>query len=51
MSLAGRPLLERAGTYQALRDEAIGVLRAANETPGAFRVTSPYRLIRLTVTA
>jgi SAM-dependent methyltransferase len=51
MSLAGRPLLERAGTYPALRDEAIGVLRAANETPGAFRVTIPYRLIRLTVTA
>jgi SAM-dependent methyltransferase len=47
MSLAGRPLLERAGTYAALREEAIGVLRAGNEDPAAFRVTSPYRVIRL----
>jgi|SRR3954447_21156790 SAM-dependent methyltransferase len=47
MSLAGRPLLERAGTYPALREEAIGVLRDANEDAGAFRVTSPYRVIRL----
>jgi len=43
MSLAGRPLLERAGTYAALREEAIGVLRESNEDPGRFRVTSPYR--------
>jgi SAM-dependent methyltransferase len=47
MSLAGRPLLERAGTYAALREEAIGVLREGNEDPDRFRVTSPYRLIRL----
>jgi SAM-dependent methyltransferase len=47
MSLAGRPLLERAGTYAALREEAIGALRAGNEDPAAFRVTSPYRVIRL----
>jgi SAM-dependent methyltransferase len=50
MSLAGRPLLERAGTYPALREEAIAVLRAGNEAPDAFRVTSPYRMIRLAVT-
>jgi hypothetical protein len=25
------------------------LLRAGNEDPGAFRVTSPYRVIRLTV--
>jgi SAM-dependent methyltransferase len=47
MSLAGRPLLERAGTYPAIREEALGVLRANNEDPAAFRVTSPYRIIRL----
>jgi SAM-dependent methyltransferase len=47
MSLAGRPVLEQAGTYATLRAEAIGVLRAANEDQGAFRVTSPYRVIRL----
>jgi SAM-dependent methyltransferase len=47
MSLAGRPLLERAGTYPVLREEAIGVLRAGNEDPAAFRVTSPYRVVRL----
>jgi hypothetical protein len=51
MSLAGRPVLERAGTYAALREEALGVLRAGNEAPGGFRITSPYRVIRLTVTA
>lgn len=47
MSLAGRPLLERAGTYAALREEAIGVLRAGNEDPTGFRVTSPYGVIRI----
>jgi SAM-dependent methyltransferase len=47
MSLAGRPLLERAGTYPAIREEALDVLRADNEDEGAFRVTSPYRIIRL----
>jgi SAM-dependent methyltransferase len=47
MSLAGRPLLERAGTYAALREEAIGVLRAGNEDADGFRVTSPYRVLRL----
>ena len=49
MSLAGRPLIEAAGTYPALREEAIGVLRAGNEDPTGFRVTSPYRVMRLDV--
>jgi SAM-dependent methyltransferase len=49
MSLAGRPLLEAAGTYPAVREEAIGVLRAGNEDPAGFRVTSPYRVMRLDV--
>jgi SAM-dependent methyltransferase len=47
MSVAGRPLLEAAGTYAAVHDEAIGVLRAGNEDPAGFRVTSPYRMLRL----
>jgi SAM-dependent methyltransferase len=47
MSLAGRPVLERAGTYPALREEAIAALRAGNEDPAAFRVTSPYRVLRI----
>jgi SAM-dependent methyltransferase len=47
MSLAGRPLLEQAGTAEATRDEALVVLRAGNEDPSAFRVSTPYRVIEL----
>jgi SAM-dependent methyltransferase len=47
MSVAARPLLERAGTYPALRQQAIDVLRAGNEEPDGFRVTSPYRVMRV----
>jgi hypothetical protein len=47
MSIGMRPLLERAGTYPQLRAEAIDALRAGNEYPGAFRITSPYRVMRL----
>lgn len=47
MSIGMRPLLERAGTYPQLRAEAIDALRAGNEDPGAFRITSPYRVMRL----
>jgi hypothetical protein len=32
-------------------DPALAVLHAGNEAPGAFRVTSPYRVLRVTVTA
>jgi len=48
MSVAARPLIERAGTYPALREEAIAALRAGNEDPEAFRATSPYRVLRIT---
>ena len=48
MSLAGRPLLERAGTYAAARAQALAALRDGNEDPGRFRVTSPYRVLELT---
>ena len=47
MSLAGRPVLERAGTYGAVREEALAILRGANEDPRAFRVRSPYRVIEI----
>jgi len=47
MSLASRPLLERARTAQATREQALAVLRAGNEDPNAFRVSSPYRVIEI----
>jgi SAM-dependent methyltransferase len=49
MSVAMRPLIERSGRYQEVRQEAIAALRAGNEDAAAFRVTSPYRVIRLTL--
>jgi len=47
MSVAMRPLLERSGRYQEVREEAIAALRADNEDPTGFRVTSPYRVLRI----
>lgn len=47
MSLAGRPVLERAGSYSKVREEAIAILREGNEDPEAFRVSSPYRLLEV----
>jgi SAM-dependent methyltransferase len=47
MSVAGRAVLERAGTAEAVRERALAILRAGNEDPSAFRVTSPYRVIEL----
>ena len=47
MSLAGRPVLEGAGTYPEVRAEALEILRAANEDPHAFTVHSPYRVIEV----
>jgi ubiquinone/menaquinone biosynthesis C-methylase UbiE len=49
MSVAMRGLLERSGRYPELREEAVAALRAGNEDPDGFRVTSPYRVIRLTL--
>jgi hypothetical protein len=48
MSVAMRPLLERTGRYPELREEATAALSAGNEDPAGFRVTSSYRIIRLT---
>lgn len=47
MSVAGRAVLERAGTYRQVRDEALAILRRGNEDPQAFRVSSPYRVIEV----
>jgi SAM-dependent methyltransferase len=47
MGVAGRPLLERAGTAEATRERALKVLQEGNEDPSAFRVTSPYRVIEV----
>jgi hypothetical protein len=48
MHIAQRPLLERAGTYDATREQMLAVLREGNEDPAAFRVTSPYLVARST---
>ncbi len=47
VSVAGRPVLERAGIYGQLRDQALRILREGNDDPQAFRVFSPYRVIEV----
>ena len=47
VSVAGRPVLERAGTYSQVRNEALRILRQGNEDPQALRVSSPYRVIEV----
>ena len=47
MRVATRPLLERAGTYDAVGAEVLEAMRNANEDPAAFRVTSRYRIHRI----
>ncbi len=47
MSVAGRPVLEHAGSYREVRDQALAILRNGNEDPEAFRVSSPYRVIEV----
>jgi SAM-dependent methyltransferase len=42
MALAVRPLIERAGAADEVRDAAMSVLREANEDPDGFLVHSPY---------
>ena len=43
-----RPILQRAGTYDAVRARALAVLTAANESSEHFAVTSRYRVLALT---
>ena len=47
MSIAGRPVLEHAGSYGEVREQALAILREGNEDPAAFRVSSPYRVIEV----
>ena len=47
LSVAGRPVLEQAGTYGEVRERALSALRQGNEDPQAFRVSSPYRVIEI----
>lgn len=47
MSVAGRPVLERAGVYGGVREQALAILHEANQDPQAFRVSSPYRVIEI----
>jgi SAM-dependent methyltransferase len=47
MSLVSRPVLERAGSYGDVREQALAILREGNEAPEGFRVSSPYRVIEI----
>ena len=47
MSVTSRPVLESAGTYAEVREQAVAILREGNEDPRAFRVSSPYRVIEV----
>ncbi|HYN99992.1 MAG TPA: class I SAM-dependent methyltransferase [Actinomycetota bacterium] len=47
MSVATRPLLEKAGTFNAVYEESLQVLNAGNEDPAAFKVTSRYRVVEI----
>jgi SAM-dependent methyltransferase len=47
MRIATQPLLERAGTAEAVGAAVLDVMRQANEDPSAFRVTSRYRVHRI----
>jgi hypothetical protein len=48
MSIAARPIIERAGVAKDLREQLLEILREGNEDPAAFRVTSRYVVIELT---
>jgi hypothetical protein len=42
IAFATRPALERRGQVEALAERMVEIYEAANEDPGAFRVTSRY---------
>ena len=48
MAVATRPLVEAAGLRPTIEEKAIAILRAGNEDPAAFRVTSRYRILEIT---
>jgi hypothetical protein len=47
MSLAMRPILERAGIAESVRLQALNALRQGNEDARRFLVHSPYRVIEI----
>lgn len=47
MSVAMKPLLEKAGNLETMEEEALAVLRDQNEDPAGFRVTSRYRVFEV----
>jgi hypothetical protein len=47
MHVSTRALLERAGTYDTVREQMLAALREGNKDPSAFRVTSRYRIVRI----
>lgn len=47
MSVAARPVLERAGTASAAAETALAILQEGNEDPAHFKIRSPYRLIEV----
>jgi hypothetical protein len=42
LAVAARPITEKAGRTDELRDRLVGLYEEANEDPSAFRVTSRY---------
>ncbi len=42
-----RPLLEQVGSYGLVGERILDAFRAGNEDPGAFRVTSRYRIAKI----
>jgi SAM-dependent methyltransferase len=48
MAVGVRPILKAAGTGEAVHDDVLAVLKAGNEDPSAFKVTSRYRVIEVT---
>jgi SAM-dependent methyltransferase len=47
MTIAARDLLQRVGTYEAVRSQILAALRDGNEDPQRFRTTCRYCVIRL----
>jgi SAM-dependent methyltransferase len=47
MSVAMRPVLERAGSYEPALAESQAIIRAGNENPDGFLITSAYRIAEI----
>jgi SAM-dependent methyltransferase len=47
MSVAMRPVLERAGSYEQALAESQAIIRARNENPDGFLITSAYRIAEI----